>query len=92
MANAQTAHALAHWRYHLNDWVIDHLKEQGYCAPSKVVERDEWKTKKRRKYANEIVDRMESSGEIRKLYRDFKSEIEEAHTKTAHRFDDHHRD
>lgn len=81
MANAQMAHALAHWRYHLNEWVVDYLKQEGYCTPVKVVERDEWKTSKRREYANEIVDHMERVGEVRKLYRDFKNETEHAHNK-----------
>lgn len=85
MANAQMAHALAHWRYHLNEWVVDYLKQEGYCTPEKVVERDEWKTSKRREYANEIVDHMERVGEVRKLYRDFKNETEHAHNKPVRR-------
>jgi len=78
MQNARTAHALAHWRYHLNKWVIDYLKEQGYLAASKIVERDGWTVKKRRKYANKIADRMEVEGEVKRLHRDFRNEINTA--------------
>jgi len=78
MRNARTAHALAHWRYHLNDWVVDYLKQEGYTTPEKIVERDSWNTKKRMKYANTIVDKMEESGEVRRLHHDFRVEIDTA--------------
>ncbi len=76
--NAQIAHTLAHWRYHLNDWVVDYLREEGYTSPEKIVERDSWSTKKRQKYANEVADAMERSGEIKRLYRDYRNEIDTA--------------
>jgi len=78
MQNAKTAHALAHWRFHLNEWVVDYLVEEDYCTPEKIVERDRWSTKKRRHYANKIVDKMVEDGEIKRLHRDFKNEIEDA--------------
>lgn len=76
--NAEIAHTLEHWRYHLNDWVVTYLKEEGYTAPEKIVERDEWSTKKRQKYANEIADEMERTGEIKRLYRDYRNEVDTA--------------
>lgn len=78
MRNARTAHALAHWRYHLNDWIVDYLRQENYTSPEKIVERDSWSTKKRSKYANAIADKMEESGEIRRLHHDFRVEIDAA--------------
>lgn len=78
MANARTAHALAHWRYHLYQWVVDELEERGHLKPKKVLERDRWSTSKRREYANGVVDEMEEAGVIKNLYRDFKGQIETA--------------
>lgn len=77
-ANAETAHALMHWRYHLNGWVVDYLRAQGHLEPAKIVERDGWKTKKRTKYANEVVDEMLHNGEIKRLHRDFRTNIDHA--------------
>ena len=78
MRNARTAHALAHWKYHLNEWVVDYLTQESHLDASKVVERDRWSVKRKCKYANEVTDQMETSGEIQSLYRDFKDEIEQA--------------
>ncbi|KAF2652234.1 hypothetical protein K491DRAFT_605340 [Lophiostoma macrostomum CBS 122681] len=75
-ANAQMAHTLHHWRYHLNSWVVDYLVRQGHCTPEKLVERDGWSVRKRQKAANKIVDRMEKEGEIRKLHRLYKDQID----------------
>ncbi|KAI9709491.1 MAG: hypothetical protein M1820_003251 [Bogoriella megaspora] len=76
--NARIGHALAHWRYHLNEWVIDYLRMEGYLTPEKIVERDGWNTRKRRDFANKVVDEMEESGEIKKLHRNYRDEIETA--------------
>lgn len=77
-ANAQTAHALTHWRYHLNQWVLVWLKTAGHTKPSKIVERENWSKKRRGEFANEVVDGMERKGEINALYRDFKFNLEAA--------------
>ncbi|EKG16877.1 hypothetical protein MPH_05858 [Macrophomina phaseolina MS6] len=76
--NAETAHTLAHWRWHLYDWVKDYLRSQGHLDAAKIVERDGWKTKKKTKYANKVVDEMHDSGEIKRLYQDFKATTETA--------------
>lgn len=76
--NAETAHALEHWRYHLYEWVVDWLQSAGYNTPEKIVERDKWSTRKRRKYANKIVDAMEQQGKTKALYHDFKNELDRA--------------
>lgn len=78
MRNAKQAHAFRHWKFHLNEWVVDYLREEGELTPDKIVARDSWKTKRRRKDAERIVDKMENEGEIKNLRRDFKSEISTA--------------
>ncbi|KAF1957908.1 hypothetical protein CC80DRAFT_491236 [Byssothecium circinans] len=75
-ANAQVAHTLYHWRYHLNSWVVDYLVRKGHCTPKKLVKRDKWSVKKRGKYANKIVDEMEEGGEIKKLHRLYKEQVD----------------
>ncbi|KAF2736059.1 hypothetical protein EJ04DRAFT_562825 [Polyplosphaeria fusca] len=74
-ANAQMAHTLRHWRHHLNNWVINYLKGKGHLNAPKLVERDSWSIKERGKCATNIVDDMEASGEIRKLYKLYKDQI-----------------
>ncbi|KAL1302387.1 hypothetical protein AAFC00_002788 [Neodothiora populina] len=87
MFNAQTAHSLSHWRYHLYEWVVDYLNQAGYNAPEKIVKRDSWSTRKRRKYGDKIVDAMQTDGKIKALYRDFKNEIDTARNAKIGRFD-----
>ncbi|MCJ1478867.1 hypothetical protein MMC13_007551 [Lambiella insularis] len=77
-ANAEIAHSLLHWRYFLNDWVLDFLHNEGYTTPAKIVERESWSIKKRGDFANKVVDEMEEKGEIRALYRDFKINLDAA--------------
>ena len=77
-ANAETAHALLHWRYHLNSWVLSWLESEDHTSPEKIIEREKWSVKKRSEYANKVVDGMEEKGEIRALYRDFKINLEAA--------------
>lgn len=86
-ANAETAHALSHWRYHLNQWVLDWLQNEGYTSPQKILEREKWSIKRKRNYANEIVDTMEEKGEIKALYRDFKHNLEAAREAKVRNFD-----
>jgi hypothetical protein len=74
-ANAQVAHTLYHWRYHLNSLVVDYLVQEGKCTPEKLAKRDKWSVKKRAKYANKIVDKMEKEGEIRQLHRAYKDQV-----------------
>ena len=77
-ANAEIAHALSHWRYHLNEWVLDWLQNEGYTTAEKILEREKWNIRKKRDYANEVVDTMERKGEIKALHRDFKHNVEAA--------------
>lgn len=74
-ANAQIAHTLHHWRYHLYSWVKDYLAREGYLKAEKLVEREGWSDKKRDKAARKIVKRMEGDGEVRRLYKLYKDQI-----------------
>ena len=85
-ANAAIAHSLLHWRFHLNEWVLDWLKNAGFTTADKVVERENWSIKKRSDYANKVVDEMEEKGEIKALYRDFKINLDMARDYKPERF------
>ncbi len=77
-ANAETSHALHHWRYALNQWVLEWLTRRGHTTAGKIVERERWSTKKRTQYANDVVDGMEANGEVRVLYKEFKENLQAA--------------
>ncbi|KAE8375206.1 hypothetical protein BDV26DRAFT_20671 [Aspergillus bertholletiae] len=68
---ATMAHTLIHWRFHLNEWVVDHLERMGYMSDDEVLRRSHWSQKKRTKKAAEAVGLMVYEGEIKKLWRDF---------------------
>ena len=75
-ANAQVAHTLHHWRYHLNDWVKGYLENNGYLTPEKVIKRDKKSDRRREKEARKIVDEMEKKGEIKKLHHLYKDQVQ----------------
>lgn len=77
-ANAETSHALHHWRYALNQWVLEWLTRRGHTRADKIIERERWSTKKRTQYANDVVDGMEADGEVRVLYKEFKENLQAA--------------
>ncbi|KLJ09989.1 hypothetical protein EMPG_14600 [Blastomyces silverae] len=75
---AQMAHTLIHWRYDLNEWIIDYLRRKGIFSDTEVLEREHWSQKRRSKYANQVVDDMEEGGEINRLWRDFNTNLKAA--------------
>ena len=77
-ANASTAHSLHHWRTHLNYYVLNWLRNKGHLSAEKIIERENWNIKKRERYSNAVVDEMETSGEMRVLYKEFKENLEAA--------------
>jgi hypothetical protein len=77
-ANAQVAHTLYHWRYNLYQWVKDYLKDEGHLTAEKLVKRDGRSDRKRAKEARKIVDTMEETGQIRKLYHSYKDQLRAA--------------
>jgi hypothetical protein len=87
MSNAETAHSLQHWKYHLYEWVVEYLESAGWNTPKLIVKRDGWSIRKRRKHANKIVDIMEEQGKIKALYSDYKKEIDTARNAKQGRWD-----
>ncbi|PBP23328.1 hypothetical protein BUE80_DR005877 [Diplocarpon rosae] len=76
--NAEQAHTLLHWKWHLNDWVVSNLENEGYLKPRKLAERDKMSSNKRMKLANKVVDQWAAEGKIKTLYHDFKAQIDTA--------------
>lgn len=76
--NAETAHSLIHWKYALNSWVLDTIKNEGHLDPAKLSQREEWSKKKKNKCAISIVDVWESGKQIASLWKDFKNVLERA--------------
>ncbi|RAL10444.1 uncharacterized protein BO97DRAFT_394190 [Aspergillus homomorphus CBS 101889] len=70
-AKATLAHTLTHWRFHLNEWVADHLRRMGYLSDERILERSHWSQRKQTKYAIKAVETMVRDGEVKKLWRDF---------------------
>lgn len=77
-ANANNAHVLHHWRLHLNFFVLKLLKAQGHLSDQKILERASWSIKKNEKCSNSVVDEMEATGAIHKLYEEFQENQEAA--------------
>lgn len=72
------AHALHHWRYQLNETILNLLRAEGHTTREKIIEREGWSVKKREKYANRVVDELEQDGRMRELYKEFKENLEAA--------------
>ncbi|KAF3402494.1 hypothetical protein DPV78_003971 [Talaromyces pinophilus] len=72
-SNAVLTHTLIHWRFHLYEWVVDYLNhtEELLSNPQKSLDREKMSAKKRTKYANSVVDRMDEDGEVQRLWMDF---------------------
>ena len=77
-ANAEIAHALYHWRYQLNQTILEWLSTNGHTTPEKIVERENWGRKKRERLANKVVDGMVDGGEMKVLYMQFKQNLDAA--------------
>ncbi|GAD95100.1 conserved hypothetical protein [Paecilomyces variotii No. 5] len=82
-SRASMAHTLVHWRFHLNEWVIDYLEKRGVFTDEKVVERSHWSVKRQTKYANGLVDSMVETGEVKRLWRDFHINLKAARETTT---------
>ncbi|KAL9583884.1 MAG: hypothetical protein Q9212_002448 [Teloschistes hypoglaucus] len=77
-ANAQTAHALQHWRHALNDDVQEYLRTNGHLKDTKIVQREAWSAKKKEKNANEVVEEMEADGWMHRRHKEFKDNMNAA--------------
>jgi hypothetical protein len=79
-ANAQMGHKLSHWKFHLNEYVLMYLEEQGVLSAEAIVARDKLNHKKREREAETIIDNMDAVGKIQELWRDFKADLDNART------------
>ncbi|KAJ6143514.1 hypothetical protein N7471_002967 [Penicillium samsonianum] len=82
-ARAQLAHTLTHWRYHLNEWVIDFLDRTGHMDDDEILRRNDMSVKRRTRNANDVLDSMTGSGEVDKLWRDFHINLKSAREKES---------
>ena len=72
------AHTLTHWRFDVNEWVVDYLVNLGILSDESILERIHWTVRQQTKYANEVVDEMNHNGEVQKLWADFNTTKKEA--------------
>jgi hypothetical protein len=77
-ANAEMGHKLSHWLFHLNQNLLAYLEEQGVLSPEKIIARDKKNHTKREREAEMIVDTMRETGVVDDLWRDFKSDMDDA--------------
>ncbi|KAF9889683.1 hypothetical protein FE257_006989 [Aspergillus nanangensis] len=80
---AEMAHTLTHWRFHLNEWVTDHIERMGCLSDEEVLARSHWSQKRKGKYATEIVSTMIANDEVKKLWRDFHISLRTARESTT---------
>lgn len=65
------AHTLIHWRFHLNEWVVNYLENKGILDDEEILQRSRWSQRQKERYATETLGMMLETGEIQKLWRDF---------------------
>ena len=85
-ANAHAAHGLIHWKFFLDDWVLDKLKVDGWYSPERLAERALMKKKKLTQLSMDIVDDWTSKREMKRRYAEFKERLEEARNLTHERW------
>lgn len=85
-ANAHAAHGLIHWKWFLDDWVLDKLKADGWYSPERLAERALMKKKKLTQSSMDIVDDWTSKRELKRRYAEFKERLEEARNLTHERW------
>jgi hypothetical protein len=77
-ANAEMGHKLTHWKYRLNENVMEYLEEQGVLSAEAIVSREKMNKKKREKEAENIVENMEATGMIAEFWADFQNDLDDA--------------
>ncbi|KAJ5301458.1 hypothetical protein PENANT_c009G09930 [Penicillium antarcticum] len=80
---ADLAHTLIHWRYHLNEWVIDYLNGSGHMHDDEILRRNNLSTKKKTRHANHVLDQMVACGIVDGLWRDFHISLRTAREKES---------
>ncbi|RFU31285.1 hypothetical protein B7463_g5063, partial [Scytalidium lignicola] len=84
--NAEWAHRLSHWKYELNEWVVDNLSAEGYLSGDELAKKERMKSRQKRDYANAIADQWQDNGAIKSLYTDFKRSMEAARASKPQRY------
>ncbi|KAI9671999.1 MAG: hypothetical protein M1829_004543 [Trizodia sp. TS-e1964] len=77
-SNAETAHNLIHWRYALNQWVIEWLEVNNKMTPEAIIRRQRWSKSRLSNYVDKIVEEMEKMGEIKRVFYDFRENLKQA--------------
>lgn len=80
------AHKLIHWRYSLNQAVIETLEEDGHLSDRKIAKRERSTADERWEYADKIVQDWKTKGIIAELYREFKKMMETARAYEPRRY------
>ncbi|KAJ5717162.1 hypothetical protein N7488_002808 [Penicillium malachiteum] len=80
---AQLAHTLTHWRFHLNEWVVDYLERMGHMTDEEVLRRNNLSQKRKTRNAIKVLGSMITAGEVEKLWRDFHTNLKAARGETA---------
>lgn len=71
-SNASIAHKLSHWKYHLNQYILDLLRSNNLLTPAAIVARDGKSQRKKEKEAEAFVDGLDEAGEMEGLWRTWK--------------------
>jgi hypothetical protein len=77
-ANAEMGHKLSHWLFHLNQNLLTYLEDQGVLSAERIIARDKKNHIKREREAEMIVDTMREMGVVDDLWREFKSDMDDA--------------
>lgn len=80
-SNAETAHALLHWKNELLEWVDTRLHEEGYMVPSKVAKRKRMSEHKLQDLTGKILHKWMDEKVVKQLYVGFKNTLEQARNK-----------
>ena len=77
-ANAQMGHKLTHWKWNLNNSLMEYLESQGVLSADAIVAREKMNKKQREKEAENIVDEMEDTGQIAEFWDEFGNDLDDA--------------
>jgi hypothetical protein len=80
------AHKLIHWKYSLNEAVIEILESQRHLTQRKIAKRRAASSEERWVYADNIVQAWKADGTIRSLYQEFKKMMDTARTYEPRRY------
>ncbi len=82
--NAEAAHQCLHWRFSLKTHVMGYLDDNGHITPEKILQRENWSTRKKGQYAMDIVTKMEEEKVLQDVYAMFQSGLNKARNTVSH--------